>query len=531
MSEMDVAKLMFGWANEPGTASSSSAYSTSESNVRYGTVLADNGDGTYQVQLDTGEVITMESDVPLSPGDRVKIVNQGGSYVLYSMDTFVRQTRDKHLEIAEAIERKGEEILASAKADLDEVNASFEEFKASHALTDADIRKTIEESNAATVTRFEAAIEDLDETYVTEAEFKLGIDELSSTFSEEYVSSSDLGEMEKSLQSQITQNATAIQTEVSDRTAAVSGALSEAKSYTDQQADSITSTVTREVANSIGETYATKTEVQQASDSLHVTVSGEIRDAKDDLSSDISSAQSTANSAYSNASSALSAANQSADFIETHFEATTAGLTVSSSASSYKTRVTPSSFDVLTSSDALLVSMGVASTGYPVISAGSTYGSFALQGSSSYGWLRIGSSVDIDGAHNDFSLRRTGGLSSAGYYYAWWPLYYNSSGTTGTVSLSISASSFSEMLIVFKDSDGNQNSTIIRRNSATVYATLLSAYMNPGVYFEHKLVRISGTSITSYSGGRSYVAVGGANVNAASAATYISIIAVYGLHT
>ncbi len=346
MSEMDVAKMMFGWANEPGTTMLDSM-SSAASNVRYGTVLADNGDGTYQVRLDTGEVITMESDTPLEAGDRVSIVNQGGSYVLYSLATFVSRVKDRHLEIAKAIEDKGEEILASAKADLDEVNEAFEEFKSTHTLDDAAIQKTIEETNAATVTTFNAKIEGLDETYVTEAEFKVGLEEFSSTFSEDYVSASDLGEMEKSLQSQIKQNAEAIQTEVSDRTTAVSGALSEAKSYTDQQADSITSTVTQEVTNSIGETYATKTEVQQASDSLHLTVSAEIQDAADGLSEDIDAAQSTADSAYSKADDAE-------DFIETHFEATTSGLTVSSSASSYKARVSPASFDILDTSDTVV---------------------------------------------------------------------------------------------------------------------------------------------------------------------------------
>lgn len=351
MSEMDVAKMMFGWANESSTMlglSSSGATSLiAASNVRYGTVIAANEDGTYQVQLDTGEVITMESDTPLSVGDRVSIVNQGGSYVLYSLATFVTRVKDRHLEIAKAIEEKGNEILAAAQADLDEVNAAFDEFKEAHALTDADIQKTIEETAAQTITKFEAAIEDLDETYVTEAEFKAGIDGISSTFSEQYVSANDLGEMEKSLQSQINQNATAIQTEVSDRTQAISGALSEAKSYTDQQAESITTTVTQSVTSALGETYATKTEVQQASDSLHVTVSAEIKDATDALEDDIDTAQSTANSAYNKAA-------DTEDFIETHFEATTAGLTVSSSASSYKARVSPASFDILDTSDTVV---------------------------------------------------------------------------------------------------------------------------------------------------------------------------------
>lgn len=518
MSEMDVAKMMFGWANESGTmlGSPSASSPSSASNVRYGTVTAVNDDGTYEVTLDTGETVTMESDTPLEVGDRVSLVSQNGSWVLYSMGTFVRQVRNTHLEIAEAIEAKGEEILASAKADLDEVNAAFEEFKATHALTDEDIVKTVEESASATTTRFEAMIEDLDETYVTEAELKAGIDELSSTFSETYASETDLGAMEKELQSQIAQNAEAIQTEVSDRTAAVSGALSEAKSYTDQQAGSITQTVEQSVMNSVGETYATKTELEQTSDSLSVSISGAV---------------STANSAKSTASSAYSKASDSEDFIETHFEATTSGLTVSSSASSYKTRVTSSSFDVLTSSDALLVSMGVSSVGYPVISAGSAYGSFALQGDTSYGWLRVGSSVDVDGMHSDFALRRTGGLSEAGYYKAWWTLYRNSSGTAGTVTLSISASRFSEIVIVFKDGDSAYNSTVVTMFGSTVYATLLSSYMTNGVIHENKQVKISGTSITNYSGGRSYVQTGGEKVDAASDTAYISIVAVYGLHT
>lgn len=506
MSEMDVAKMMFGWANESGTGMLGTA--SYGSNVRYGTVVADNGDGTYDVRLDTGEVITMKSDVPLSVGDTVQIVNQGGSYVLYGMETFVGQTQSRHQQLAEQIEKQGEEILASAKADLDEVNASFEEFKATHTLTDADIQKTVEESVSATVTTFEGMIQDLDGTYVTEAEFKQGLDEFSSTFGEEYVSASDLGEMEKSLQSQIAQNAEAIRTEVSDRTAAVSGALEEAKSYTDQQAESITSTVEQSVTNSLGDTYATKTELQQTSTSLSASISGAV---------------STANSANSTANSADSKATTAKNFIDTHFEATTKGLVISSSASSYKTRMSPNSFDILDKNDTEIISIDV-NYGTPRIIAAMD-APISIVGLAAWGSLNVGpTSVDINGS-DSFYLRRVGNVT--GMYYAWTSI--KSSGSTGTVTLSSNISNFSMLMIVYEGSTGYQHSAFVRVSSSTVYASLICTHYTYGPVAEVKNVTISGTTITVYRGGRSYIGDGGTNVNSAESTSYISITAVYGL--
>lgn len=101
-----------------------------------------------------------------------------------------------------------------------------------------------------------------------------------------------------------------------------------------------------------------------------------------------------------------------------------------------------------------------------------------------------------------------------------------SSGSTGTISLTESASNFDLVLIVFEDAAGYQNSTIAQPGG---YATLISSYMNPGVYHENKTVYVSGSTITASAGGRSYIAVGGENVNAASATSYISITGVYGI--
>lgn len=236
------------------------------------------------------------------------------------------------------------------------------------------------------------------------------------------------------------------------------------------------------------EVFAKTSDLAETKESLQTQITANAETAQEAQSAAASaqsaanSASSTASTASSNASTALSRANEATTFIDAYFTEDSDGINV--------------------------------------------------EGASSYGLLSIGSSIDVDGSHNDFTLRRTGGLSEAGYYKAFWTLYYNSSGTTGTVSLSTSAAKFDEILIIFKDSDGNQNSAIVRKgSSSTVYASLLSAYMNPGVYFEHKVVAIGTTSITNYAGGRSYVSIGGANYNAAEATTYISITAVYGLHT
>lgn len=529
MSEMDFAKMMFGWANEPASEEASS-YDPA-STIRYGTVVAVNGGGTIDVQLDgTGEIITVETDVPHAVGDRVAIANKGGTYFVYGMDGLVSEVRDGHLQLAEQIREKGEEILASAQADLKEVEDAFDAFKAEHTLTDEDIEKIVTDTATEVSVEFSAQIDGLDETYATRSYVEQSIEGLKIEVSEEYAKTTDLGEMGVSLESKIEQTSAAIQAEVSERESAVTGALIEAKSYTDQQADSITSTVTRDVTDAMGETYATKTEVEQASDALHVTVSGEISSAKSSLSSDISTAQGTANSAKSTAASASS-------FIETHFEATTSGLTISSSASSYKARVSPSSFDILNPSDAEVLTMGVTG-GHPSIEA--SYGTYlTLRGNGSYGWLKLGSMIRVEGATDDFGLaREAGGISSSalGYYKAWWYLYLNSSGTTGTVSLSVSAAKFETVLIVYKDSNGYHHSTFAYKgsSSSTVYAALTSSNTTDtgASYVESKTVKVGTTTITVVDGGRSYIPKGGgSSINSAYNTSLISVVAVFGLHT
>lgn len=530
MSEMDYAKMMFGWANEP-TNPGDGSYS-SNSSVRYGTVVKVNDDGTIDVKLDgSGAVVTVKADAPHNVGDRVSVVNQGGVFLIYGMAGTLDAMEKANDALAKQIEKKGEEILESAKADIDEVDKAFAAFKKSHTLTDADITSKITTSGNELSASFQGQIDDLGETYAKKTDVKADIEGFRTEMSENYQSKTDAGSMQKDLESKIQQTTDAITTEVTNRTEAVSGALKDAKSYTDQQAESISSTVERNVTNSIGETYATKTEVRQASDSLHVTVSGEISTAKTDVKNDLADDISTA---QDDASSALSKANSANNFIETHFEATTSGLTVSSSASSYKARVSPGSFDILNGSDSKVFTLGV-TNGYASIQ--SVNNSFiGIRGSSStYGWLKVGSVIDVNGSSYDFGMKRTGGSQGTGWYYAWHSLYSNSSGTAGTVTLSYPANNFQVLVIMFAprgdlSGDPKPIDAAVVPGSAS-YASLSTAYYfsGGGSYADSRLVQISGRSISTYGSWEGRGWIGESEAVAAAQKSVVKITAVYGL--
>ena len=123
-----------------------------------------------------------------------------------------------------------------------------------------------------------ATADDIDSAIAAEvvnrnAAIETKADQITQTVSETYQSKTDAGTMESSLQAQIKTQADRITQEVSDRKTAVSGAVQEAKSYTDQQAESITTTVMETVDDAMGQTYATKSEVQQTADGLNLNIS------------------------------------------------------------------------------------------------------------------------------------------------------------------------------------------------------------------------------------------------------------------
>ena len=153
---------------------------------------------------------------------------------------------------------------------------------------------------------------DADTKYATKSLVQQTSDSILQQVSEDYQSAESASQM----QSQIDQNAEAIRTEVSERKQAVTGAVKDAKSYTDQKADSISQTVEQEVMDEVGRTYATKTELTQTASGLELNITAAVDKAD--------AAQGTANGAKGDAENALNKANE----ISSYFKADVTGLEI-----------------------------------------------------------------------------------------------------------------------------------------------------------------------------------------------------------
>lgn len=153
---------------------------------------------------------------------------------------------------------------------------------------------------------------DADAKYATKSLVQQTSDSILQQVSEDYQSAESASQM----QSQIDQNAEAIRTEVSERKKAVTGAVKEAKSYTDQQADSISQTVEQEVMDEVGRTYATKSELTQTASGLELNITAAVNKAD--------AAQGTATDAKGAADDALDKANE----VSSYFRADVTGLEI-----------------------------------------------------------------------------------------------------------------------------------------------------------------------------------------------------------
>ena len=153
---------------------------------------------------------------------------------------------------------------------------------------------------------------DADTKYATKSLVQQTSDSILQQVSENYQSAESASQM----QSQIDQNAEAIRTEVTERKQAVTGAVKEAKSYTDQQADSISQTVEQTVMDEVGRTYATKTELTQTASGLELNITAAVDKAD--------AAQGTANDAKGDAEDALDKANE----VSSYFKADVTGLEI-----------------------------------------------------------------------------------------------------------------------------------------------------------------------------------------------------------
>lgn len=91
----DAARLLFGRA---GPNAALNGQQAADASVTYGTALADSegSAGAYSVSahLDSsasGTSVTLSVDAPVSKGDRLKVVTQGGCTFAVSLGTMARQ--------------------------------------------------------------------------------------------------------------------------------------------------------------------------------------------------------------------------------------------------------------------------------------------------------------------------------------------------------------------------------------------------------------------------------------------------------
>lgn len=302
-----------------GSAASSGASKVggttdTSSTVRYGTAVADSSGGRVQVKLDNSDsVVNCTCDTLIYEGDRVTVIvtSTGLMKAIPIGQNLVDYTDEAKKDLLEDITNKGNEILESVSKDIAEVNKSVDDAvkRADDLASDLKVTNTtvsdlatrvdgVAENATEAMTAASSAQQDLNgfkttvtQTYQTKNDaddamaqevlarntaIEQSATQIKQTVSQNYQSKSDAGAMEQKLQSQITQNADNIATEVTNRTEAVSGAVQESKTYTDQKADVISQTVENNVMNKVGDTYATKTELTQTSSDLTLKISSSI---------------------------------------------------------------------------------------------------------------------------------------------------------------------------------------------------------------------------------------------------------------
>lgn len=279
MSEIDIAKSLFGGSrniqsNNPTPSNMAYVPTIGATSTRYGTVQSIGDNGSTQVMLDGSDSpIYVTCETPVVTGQRVSVFYDNGTMSVSALSHFVEQVNEDKTSIIGQIG----EIQESVEDDIQAVQDSLDDFKATHSYTDAQIDTKFEEAEDTITANVEASIGD---EFVTDAELEIAVGQIESTVSENYQSKTDAGSMESNLQSQITQNADAITQEVTDRTTAVSGAVQESKAYTDTKADEITNVVMETVDDEMGQTYATKSEVSQTAEGLNLGISAALSTAE-----------------------------------------------------------------------------------------------------------------------------------------------------------------------------------------------------------------------------------------------------------
>lgn len=476
MSEIQAARLMLNGLGRGGSQDASrqaNGYGSS-TQARYGTVVSVNGDGTVTIELDGGGgQVTLRTDTPLAVGDRVVIVVQGGVSMVYALSETNRRI--------DASVEEAKKQFAADKARMDEHDKAMEQYEKDMAAAKDELAG------------MDGKISDAVKEAVSQMETPDGGNHIYASASEP--TAPDGGFQAGDLW---------YQTNSDGQIAAVKVWNGSKWNAYDMVANSIL------VAGSVGST---------------LIADGAVTTRK------ITSGAVTADQIAANT---ITGAEIRADSVDVN-EIASGDIyckRLSAVSGTGYVEIKDGTVNMFSSSSSNLFKLGVVNGYASIQSVGNQF--IALRGNSTaYGWLKIGNVVDVNGSGSDFGVKRTGGGQGTGWYYAWHQLYSNSSGSTGTVTLSHGASNFSVLAIFFKDSDNNCDVTFVRMLSSTMYADLASSYYSSGygMYMESRTVTISGSSITNCSGrgGRGFINEGGSSYNAASNTGLIKIVAVYGL--
>lgn len=557
-TDLDIAKIVYGGSGLMTAAgwASSRQGGAGQTNMGTGTVVAVNQDGTVTIKLDnSGELITVVTDTPLAVGDRVVVVSQNGKLLVYAAAGFNRNLASAKNELGEQIKEQGKQIE-------DKVLPQFEQFKKDHQLTDADIKSEISTSGNALKADIEGKIEADGAQYTKKTDFEATIDGVNSKVTELYDRTNTLDMTTVDLQSQI-----------------------------DQQSGTIKSEVMQSVTDEVGKTYATKTELQQTSKELSVTVQGAVTEAKTKWGTCSTSAGTSAKVVscpgftlyqgamvvvrftYANTASGVTldvngtgpraatwgdssispytgwsaGATVAFSYDGTYWRATdnpaiasnmtfdTSGLTISASNSSYKTRYSSSGFAILDEAGSTAIQFGMQSSTYCLIEGRADILKLMLNGTTSC--LVVNADDDSVDFSADYgrALRRTGtlGYTGDGTYNAFFLLWSNSSGTYGSLQLAYDAANFNYLVFCCEDYINSRFSAWVTARDSYFSADLSAAYVqrSSGVHVESRTVIVSGTSVTDAydTSGWFSMRIGGTEPQVNSGHDSIKITAVYGV--
>ena len=466
-SDIQLAKSIFNIAYKPANGNTQGiklAGNTdlSSTSVRYGTVIAINEDGTYQVQLaGSEEPITVESEVPLSVGQGVTLTIQDGRYVISGLSTFIKNQTEEYDRVLQA---------------------------------EQDLRESVEGIGETIKEQVEKELEGVDTKYNTRFE-----------------------ETDRK-----------IEAEAEARRDAINGAYAYTDSKLTIDVDSISAQVEEKVASSLGDTFATKSEVKQTADSWGIELS-KVASTADNASSNASAALSTANSAYNGVSDAAKTATSYLYYdanglvLGNGARATPTGTNARLTSSALEFRngstvwstfgATSAQIGQTTASNLYLDGTNLIfrkngsnqfrirpNAGQTIVDAGDTNRLSLFNGDTAKAQIHLTTdgyiSTQPSGRVLDYWQTAPATANNLGYLSSGMNLYYNSSGTTGTVTLKRSAAYYSYFDIIFYDGTRDYCQRVFNTGHPSTLFRMVYNNSQSTAYYSCDTISISGTSIT-----------------------------------